>query len=185
MNDVDKFVFESMINYPTIFRRRESVLVHALLVIGNGIHWDRNGNISKDKPYVAEDKLCQTIEEAIEKQASRLQTEFEYNKEYHDYDADWIKEVKTSTTQRIHDENVEVIKNAAKLAVTKNPPLPEGPAGYYECSVDKEYANFFTAPENVSDAWLDAMREVVDYIRNVNPHIETHYDPYLKLFEKA
>ena len=136
--------------------------------------------------YLFLNRHYKTIEAALKGHKEELELDLiNVDKGKNESPTAWIREHKKESLQRMYDENVEIIKNADVLAVTKCPPLSKDSTAYYEGEVDTVYANFFNAPENVSDAWLDAMHEVVDYIREMNPYVKDVYEPFLKKFNKG
>lgn len=66
MSQVDKFVRESILAYPSLYTNRTQVLHHALCVLGNGYEWSNKGTLvaksnSTQKPWNREEYISNFI----------------------------------------------------------------------------------------------------------------------------
>lgn len=163
-NVVDNFVYNSMIAFPSIFPTREKVLVHTLMVIGNGHDWVGDEIISDSRAFT-------TIEDALNDLEDRhLEGIRRWKEESH---SKGLNDIIIGGMIERRDEEIVVIQNAHTLAVTRSAPLKEGEGGHYESAMYDDYALMFNRPKTIHKDWLAACYEVTEYVRNVNEHYDT------------
>jgi hypothetical protein len=167
MNSVDKFVFQSMLAYPSIFPTREAVLDHALFVIGNAIPW-HHGELVSDRPHFTVEAGLAGIDDALKKDRERID-EIMSGNEDKDYMKDMATEMYTAATARREVER-EVVRNAENLAVIKCP-VGAVKVGHYGSNF-YVYSNIYNIPDDVTPEWLEACYEIAEWAKAENPHYD-------------
>lgn len=188
MNIVDQYVYESILNYPSIFPTRRAVLIHTLLVIGNGCEWNADGTMGHGiNKYKHHDKVSAVAE--IEKE--RLE-ELEKRKEWmgnFGEVSDEVAEAMTKIDNEIldklsarYDDYANTVMQADILAVQKSqvisPDEVTENSHYYEKSFNT-YAMIRNLPENIHPEWLDACIEVAYAVKDINPDASDLVDALL------
>lgn len=162
-NDVDQFVYNHMLSYPSICPTRESVLVHALMVIGNGCEWNYNGQLCGDS-------TCRTLDEAIVYHQDELKRNVKSDR-FGGSPEFW---------ETRHTADMEIVNSAHELAIKKAEPLKADEGGHYERSMYGDYARMFTSGATINDDWLAACYEVAEYVRYANES----YDDMIKYLDE-
>jgi hypothetical protein len=164
MNSVDKFVFQSMLSYPSLYSTRAAVLAHALFVIGNAIPWHNGELVSNRRDITVKTGLAKIDDEYKKDRtviSSALSNEI--------YDEEMINKVNSRAIARL-DEDREVVLNAEKLAVIKCP------VGAFRIGVYARefctYSNIFNIPASVTPEWLEACYEIAEWAKAENPHYD-------------
>jgi hypothetical protein len=168
MNSVDKFVFQSMLSYPSIFPTREAVLDHALFVIGNAIPW-HNGELVSDRRDITVKAGLAKVDVGVKEDRDRID-EIVVGIEESDIIVDDMVTKMYARAEVRRDADREVVRNAEKLAVIK---CPVGAAniGYYARRIDG-YANIYNIPSDVTPEWLEACYEAAEWVKVENPHYD-------------
>jgi hypothetical protein len=172
MNNVDKFVFHSMLSYPTIFPNREAVLNHALFVIGNAIPW-HNGELVSDRRNITVKAALAKIDVDSKEDRDHIAETVVRIKEDEGIVGDDIADMATrmyARAEAAHDDNREVVRNAEKLAVIKCP-VGAADIGYYACEFCT-YSNICNIPSDVTPEWLEACYEVAEWAKAETPHYD-------------
>jgi hypothetical protein len=178
MNSVDKFVFQSMLSYPSMYPTREAVLDHALFVIGNAIPW-HNGELVSDRRDITVKAGLAKVDDRSKEEQDHIDETAVVFEETEALDAVYMAMV-TKMHARVaarRDDHRKVVLNAEKLAVIK---CPVGAAniGYYARCWDG-YANICNIPSDVTPEWLEACYEAAEWVKAENPHYDeiiTHLD---------
>lgn len=135
-NPVDLFIAKHIEQFPQIFPDRISVLHHALCVIGNGMGWDENGNITSYND--AQPKW--TREEGM------------HELEMLCGDNEVLHKIFTESFTEKFDIYEKRVDNALKLARKKLVPKTVYP--------QSDHALLMQIPDNVSPEWLEACEEM-------------------------
>jgi hypothetical protein len=168
MNSVDKFVFQSMLSYPSLYPTREAVLDHALFVIGNAIPW-HNGELVSDRRDITVKAGLAKIDVDSKADRGRIDEMVVGIKESGNLVDDMVTKMYARAEVR-RDGYREVVRNAEQLAVVK---CPVGAAniGYYACRLDR-YGNIVNIPSDVTPEWLEACYEAAEWVKVENPHYD-------------
>jgi hypothetical protein len=169
MNSVDKFVFQSMVTYPSICPTREAVLNHALFVIGNAIPW-HNGELVSDRSDI-------TVKAALAKINNTYKEERDHIDEMvvvmDMEDCEITRDMVAKMSARVvsqRNDNLGVVLDAEKLSVIKCP-VGAVDIGYYGrdfCT----YSNIYNIPSDVTPEWLEACYEIAEWAKLENPHYD-------------
>lgn len=169
MNTVDEFVMRSIQSFPEIYRHRTAVLHHALCIIGNGMHWDENGNVVSEypeKPWDYEEKLKE-LRKGLEEDRKRPTMVKIIEKVGEDY----VRNIEKDRIDNLNKQR-DRVKNAHELAFKR---VSFGTA---ECDAENPFwlreiypqydsALLMNIPENVSPEWRDACEEMkVEAMKN-------------------
>jgi hypothetical protein len=169
MNSVDKFVFQSMLTYPSICPTREAVLNHALFVIGNAIPW-HNGELVSDRDDITANAGLAKIDVDSKEDRERVDEMMVGIKEYEGRE-DMVTKMHARAAAR-RDDHREVVLNAEKLAVAViKCPVGAANIGYYACEFCT-YSNIYNIPSDVTPEWLEACYEAAEWVKVENPHYD-------------
>ena len=169
-NKVDEFVYNSMLNYPSIFPDRAAVLTHALMVIGNAIHWNGAGGLSARTEF-------KTVQDAIDAR----QQYYDEQKQKHHNDDGTQDEFYDKFFSDMFNDDTKVLRAASRRAVKKIEP-GSCKGGHYERQFGG-YPNIYNLPLNIDDEWLAACYEMAEYVKSVNIYYE-QMTAYFKLIEE-
>jgi hypothetical protein len=140
MSQVDEFVKDKMLTFPSIFPNRSEVLHHVLCVLGSGYKWSENGTVvpAHDEVYDywnREDALAK-----IEKYVTELSSE------------DFIQEiVRKAHLERLEEEAVVVAEIDERVHLTADV------AHFYR---QTDYSLLTNIPANVTPDWAEACEEM-------------------------
>jgi len=192
--DTNIYVFRNLINYSSIFKNRQDVLIHTLFVLGNGISWQADGSLDSDGSFKfdsVEDALA-SLSNEYSVQIRDESLSFAYLSEYlkdENADPDLVSMINNVSTAVIdhYNEQQQVISNAENLAFKKADPITSVKdvyaSGAYADNFSPRDGNFFNAPANVAEDWRQAMYEVVDYIQHINPFHQLYVE-WLEAWEE-
>jgi hypothetical protein len=169
MNSVDKFVFQSMVRYPSIFPTREAVLNHALFVIGNAIPW-HDGELVSDRSDITVKAGLAKIDNTSKEERDHIdEMVVAMDMEDCERTRDMVATMHAREEARLDDYR-EVVRNAEQLAVIKCP-VGATNIGYYACEFCT-YSNIYNIPDDVTPEWLEACYEIAEWSKAENPHYD-------------